>query len=480
MATWALRLPVALVCAALLWWAGTAIVRVGSADGARRARNVVAARAPAVEPELSLPPPANGVPVLMYHQIGGGPNDLCLPREEFAAQMRYLAQNGFHSVTLEQLHTAMFGGSGLPPHPVVLTFDDDSAGHYRTVFPLLAAHGFTGVFFIDTVGVGKPGRVTWDQLREMQAAGMQIGSHTETHVDLPGIGGRRLAAETAGARARLEKELGVPVVDFSYPSGHYDKQTIRAVAGAGYRDAVTTHHVRDEVTRRSPAGCRRRERSPALWPDSMRQTSLPLRHLVGVRCLFRALPQRATGDGEEPGDDDAGEERPAAHVVVALYRTGARTCGGRGTRTGVEPCGDNPGQPHTYLKDDQRQRPQQCPYERAVPDAGGSVSRAGQSGCHPAARKERNEDPDEPPEGPCAAYWGALGTVEPNSSAQAGEDHEYRDRDQHPGPHGSPAHLLDGEYRRHRAGRRGVAAPLAGLADDVRILRTRLRVRLSF
>lgn len=250
MARWAVRLPVALVCAALLWWAGTAILRVGSADGARRAGNVAVARAPApppapaIEPEPALPPPSNGVPILMYHQIGSGPNDLYLPREEFAAQMRYLAENGFHTITLEQLHAAMSGGSGLPPHPVVLTFDDDSAGHYRTVFPLLAAHGFTAVFFIDTVGVGKPGRLTWDQLREMQAAGMQIGSHTETHVDLPGIGGRRLAAETTGARTRLEKELGVPVADFSYPSGHYDKQTLRAVAGAGYRDAVTTHHGR--------------------------------------------------------------------------------------------------------------------------------------------------------------------------------------------------------------------------------------------
>ena len=44
------------------------------------------------------------VPILMYHRIASVPGDRnALPEEKFEEQMRYLEENGFHSITVDEL-----------------------------------------------------------------------------------------------------------------------------------------------------------------------------------------------------------------------------------------------------------------------------------------------------------------------------------------------------------------------------------------
>lgn len=182
------------------------------------------------------------IPVLMYHEIGDGPNELYVSEKSFAAQLDLLKSHGYQSITLDQLYDALQGKGTLPAHPVVFSFDDGYASAYQTAFPLLKQHGFTGVFFIYTRGVGTADRVTWDELREMQAQGMEIESHTMSHLDLPSLAGwpQRLRDETAGARAILQAQLGTSVEYFCYPAGRYNAAVIQAVKDAGYKAALTT------------------------------------------------------------------------------------------------------------------------------------------------------------------------------------------------------------------------------------------------
>jgi peptidoglycan/xylan/chitin deacetylase (PgdA/CDA1 family) len=81
--------------------------------------------------------------------------------------------------------------------------------------------------------------VTWEQAREMDRGGVEIGSHTKTHPILTRVDDRRLAAELRQSRERLEAALGRPVDLFCYPNGDEDERVRRAAEGAGYRCAVT-------------------------------------------------------------------------------------------------------------------------------------------------------------------------------------------------------------------------------------------------
>lgn len=64
--------------------------------------------------------------------------------------------------------------------------------------------------------------MTWDQLREMHAAGMEIGSHGMHHRMLARLPHDEMAAEVAGSRAALERELAAPAQVISYPVGGPD------------------------------------------------------------------------------------------------------------------------------------------------------------------------------------------------------------------------------------------------------------------
>jgi peptidoglycan/xylan/chitin deacetylase (PgdA/CDA1 family) len=209
-----------------------------------------AARAPS---HPALVPPANPVPrtlrvpILMYHRVHAYATeltkslpDLTVEPPVFAAEMTALQQAGYHSITVAQLFGALFHGAPLPPRPVLISADDGYLDDLTQMLPVLQAHRMTAVFFIITGRFHEPGFLTASQVRRLDRAGMDIGAHTRSHVDLPGIGAAALADQVAGSRQDLQRLLGHPVAAFAYPAGRFDDPSVAAVKQAGFALAVTT------------------------------------------------------------------------------------------------------------------------------------------------------------------------------------------------------------------------------------------------
>jgi peptidoglycan/xylan/chitin deacetylase (PgdA/CDA1 family) len=89
---------------------------------------------------------------------------------------------------------------------------------------------------------------TWEQLREMESSGVEIGSHTVTHPILTRVTADRLRDELEQSRRRLEDMLGRRVTSFCYPNGAYNRVVRDAVARAGYRLAVTSDNGLNDAT----------------------------------------------------------------------------------------------------------------------------------------------------------------------------------------------------------------------------------------
>ena len=89
--------------------------------------------------------------------------------------------------------------------------------------------------------------LSWEQVRQMHALGMVIGSHTMTHPNLPNAGLERARMEIVESKARLEAEVGAPVTMFSYPNGGADRYMTREVAAlvreAGFAAATTSRNA---------------------------------------------------------------------------------------------------------------------------------------------------------------------------------------------------------------------------------------------
>jgi peptidoglycan/xylan/chitin deacetylase (PgdA/CDA1 family) len=201
-------------------------------------------------PDALAPGPSSiNVPLLTYHYIRVNPdrNDrmgfaLSVTPSDFAAQMDWLAQSGYHPITTEDLYAYLTGTQGLPSKPVILTFDDGYADFYSTALPILRSHGFVAVSYVVSGFVGWPGYMTKAQIREADRSGMEIGSHTISHPNLANLPAGAVWTQLAQSKLFLEQVLGHPVVSFCYPSGKYTSNVASAVASAGYHDATTTRY----------------------------------------------------------------------------------------------------------------------------------------------------------------------------------------------------------------------------------------------
>ena len=201
-------------------------------------------------PNVLAPGPRSiNVPILMYHYIRVNPerNDrlgyaLSVTPADFAAQMDWLAQNGYHPITTEDLYGYLVGARGLPSKPVILTFDDGYADFFMTALPILRSHNFVAVAYVVSGFVGRPGYMTAAQVREADRSGIEIGSHSATHADLARISVGSLRNEIVESKQFLEQLLGHPVWAFCYPSGKFNSRVAQAVADAGYHDATTTYY----------------------------------------------------------------------------------------------------------------------------------------------------------------------------------------------------------------------------------------------
>lgn len=183
-----------------------------------------------------------GIPVLMYHAIGYEKgNTARVPKEKFKAQMKYLKDKGYVTITLEQAYNFFITNKPVPEKAVVLTFDDGYVDNYLEALPILKEFGFVATIFIITNVVDKnPAYMNLEQLKKMQANKIDIQSHTVYHDDLAKLSYEKQVKTLKDSKAFLEKALNKKVQYIAYPYGEYSKKTLTAVKEAGYKMAFTT------------------------------------------------------------------------------------------------------------------------------------------------------------------------------------------------------------------------------------------------
>ena len=195
----------------------------------------VAVTPPVAKPTTNSP----SIPILMYHEIGEGPNSLFVSVDGFRAHMNYLRANNYHIVTMAQAHD-MLAKKQIPPKTAVITFDDGYVSFYTKAWPILQECGFPATVYVIAGYPGVHGNyLTWDQIKTIQSGGIEIGSHSLTHPALTTLNPEGLTREIMGSKEILEARLGVKINSFCYPTGAYNQQVTDWIKQAGYTSAVT-------------------------------------------------------------------------------------------------------------------------------------------------------------------------------------------------------------------------------------------------
>jgi len=258
---------------------------------------------------------ASHVPILLYHLVSNQGVYTSVTAKAFEAQMRLLRDEGYQSISIDELLAAAEGRAALPEQPVVITFDDGWRCQYSVAAPILARYGLHATFYLvtDVIGAGRA-FLSWDECRELVAAGHGIGSHCVDHPRLPHLTPEAQERELVASKRDLEEALGIEVTTLAYPYGSYDDTTIRLAREAGYLNAVAVQRIR-----RKPTPCFELQRIPVIHGETLEQFQARLhanfRTLEAGPAggLGRSLPLGTPGRQRCPGAaQDGGAHPPPA------------------------------------------------------------------------------------------------------------------------------------------------------------------------
>jgi peptidoglycan/xylan/chitin deacetylase (PgdA/CDA1 family) len=195
--------------------------------------------------------------ILCYHAVSKRPaTPYVSALKDFTAQMDWLAGRGYRVVALSALIGDLAAKRPLPDSLVAITFDDGYESVYASAWPVLRRHGFPFSIFIYPGFIGK-GRssLSWKQVAEMAAAGVEVGSHSMTHPVLTRKGGRSgkayrqwLAGELKGSKDTIEARLKKPVPYLAYPFGAFDRTVEDAAQAAGYQACLLVNAGVNDTT----------------------------------------------------------------------------------------------------------------------------------------------------------------------------------------------------------------------------------------
>lgn len=197
---------------------------------------------------------ASSYVALVYHRFAGemkpGQERIDISPRRFARQLRALRLAGFRPLSVESMLAFHAGeGTELPTRSVAITVDDGMAD---CLGPLHRQARWLPQLFVPTAEMGATAHwiegepvATWEQVRELESAGVRIGSHTRRHRRLTALGPAEREVELGGSLAELRERLAEPLPVLAYPNGDHDAEVCREARRAGYLAAFTTEKGRN-------------------------------------------------------------------------------------------------------------------------------------------------------------------------------------------------------------------------------------------
>ncbi len=184
--------------------------------------------------------------VLMWHDVVPSKKEVWFDTTvaELKSQFAAIKRRGCTVIPLDTLYKHLSEGSPVPPHAVVLTFDDNNLGLYQNAFPLLEQFRYPATFFVHTNYIGvttSKAHCDWKRLLEMQKSGLvSIQGHSCSHpADMRLQAPAEQDKELIDSKALIEKHTGRNVIAFAYTEGHFDAALAHTVARDGYKMALT-------------------------------------------------------------------------------------------------------------------------------------------------------------------------------------------------------------------------------------------------
>ena len=187
---------------------------------------------------------ADSAVVVMYHRFG----EASLPStniqiEQFEAHLGELADSRYSVLPIPEILSKLAAREPLPERAVGISIDDAFISVYKEAWPRLRDAGMPFTLFVATKPLddGTSGYMSWDQLRELHAAGVSIGNQTHSHPHMPRGSKAQNMEELRISNERFLAELGATPDVIAYPYGEYSLAVRDAAKEAGFAFGFGQH-----------------------------------------------------------------------------------------------------------------------------------------------------------------------------------------------------------------------------------------------
>lgn len=190
------------------------------------------------------------IPILLYHAVSVDPPGwivhLAVSPATFSAHLDLVAASGRQPLTVSQYADGLRGVRPLPPRPVLITVDDGFADFAGNALPALAERKIPSTLYVTTGALAGRRRQSvlpqatmlhQTELRELEAASVEIGAHSHTHRQLDLMPDREVASELSLSSNLLAEALGHSIRSFAYPYGYWRRRVLQLVQAAGFDSA---------------------------------------------------------------------------------------------------------------------------------------------------------------------------------------------------------------------------------------------------
>lgn len=182
------------------------------------------------------------IPIILYHDFvteisANDSNDFSYINtpQSFEENIKVLLENGYTTISMQELNDAYNGKIDLPEKPILIHFDDGYYSNYELVYPILKKYNIKASMYIVTDFVGKEidgvKYLGWDECLEMQNSGLvEIYSHSKRHVFYDRLPVKSVCSDVLKSYKIIEKNLGKKSFKvFVYPYGAYTKKSVFAL-----------------------------------------------------------------------------------------------------------------------------------------------------------------------------------------------------------------------------------------------------------
>jgi len=166
--------------------------------------------------------------ILCYHSFDETGGLFATPPRTFRWQLAALLDAGLRVVPLSDVVHV--------PGSVAITFDDGHRNFLDHALPVLVERKIPATLFVVSGYCGRAAFLSWSELREVAAAGVEVGAHTVLHRSLPALSEPEVLREMRDCCAAIEDHIGQPVLSFAYPYGH-SSPPVREIAAREFQRA---------------------------------------------------------------------------------------------------------------------------------------------------------------------------------------------------------------------------------------------------